>query len=75
VAIGAATTSANDQGWVSSVAWSPMMQTSIALGFVVSGNTRYGEVVRAADPLRGNDVEVEIVSPHFFDPEGRRLHG
>ncbi|MDG2465661.1 MAG: sarcosine oxidase subunit alpha family protein [Alphaproteobacteria bacterium] len=75
VAIGAATTSANDQGWVSSVAWSPMMQTSIALGFVTSGNTRYGEVVRAADPLRGNDVEVEIVSPHFFDPEGRRLHG
>jgi sarcosine oxidase subunit alpha len=75
VAIGAATTSANDQGWVSSVAWSPMMQTSIALGFVASGNTRYGEVVRAADPLRGNDVEVEIVSPHFFDPEGRRLHG
>jgi sarcosine oxidase subunit alpha len=42
---------------------------------VASGNTRYGEVVRAADPLRGNDVEVEIVSPHFFDPEGRRLHG
>lgn len=75
LAIGAATTSANDQGWVSSVAWSPMMQTSIALGFVTSGNTRYGEVIRAADPLRGNDVEVEIVSPHFFDPEGRRLHG
>jgi heterotetrameric sarcosine oxidase alpha subunit len=75
LALGAATTFAHDQGWVSSVAWSPMMQTSIALAFVASGNHRYGEIVRAADPLRGRDVEVEIVSPHFFDPEGRRLHG
>jgi hypothetical protein len=25
--------------------------------------------------LRGHDTEVEITSPHFFDPEGRRLHG
>jgi hypothetical protein len=32
-------------------------------------------VVRAANLLRGHDIEVEITSPHVFDPEGRRLHG
>ena len=72
--LGTANVIAHDQGWVSSVAWSPMLQTSIALAFVESGSSRYGEIVRAADPLRDKDVEVEIVSPHFFDPEGRRLH-
>ena len=72
--LGAANVAANDQGWVSSVAWSPMLQTSLALAFVEAGSSRYGEIVRAADPLRDSDVEVEIVSPHFFDPEGRRLH-
>ena len=51
-----------------------MLQTSLALAFVEAGSSRYGEIVRAADPLRDSDVEVEIVSPHFFDPEGRRLH-
>ncbi|MGB2436024.1 MAG: sarcosine oxidase subunit alpha family protein, partial [Candidatus Puniceispirillales bacterium] len=35
--LGAAPTVAHDQGWVSSVAWSPIMQTSIALAFVASG--------------------------------------
>ncbi len=73
--VGARNVVAHDQGWVSSVAYSPMLGTSIALGFVAGGDRRYGEVVRAADLLRGHDIEVEITSPHFFDPEGRRLHG
>lgn len=28
----------------------------------------------ASDPLRGQDVEVEIVSPHMVDPKGERMH-
>jgi len=75
LAVGARNVVAHDQGWVSSVAYSPMLGTSIALGFVAGGDQRYGEVVRAVDLLRGHDIEVEITSPHFFDPEGRRLHG
>jgi sarcosine oxidase subunit alpha len=31
--------------------------------------------VRAYDPVRNGDVEVEVVSPIFFDPEGARLKG
>ena len=73
--IGAGHHISHDQGWVSSVAYSPMLGTSLALAFVTGGDQRYGEVVRAADILRGHDTEVEITSPHFFDPEGRRLHG
>jgi sarcosine oxidase subunit alpha len=72
---GAAATMANDQGYVTSVAFSPMLGHWIGLGLLARGPSRHGERLRAADPLRGCDVEVEIVSPMFFDPEGARLHG
>lgn len=65
----------NDQGWITSVAYSPNLGHSIALGFVKRGNERLGETIIAADPLRKNAVEVELVSPHFIDPEGERLRG
>jgi sarcosine oxidase subunit alpha len=70
---GAAPTTANDQGWMSSVAYSPELGHMIGLGFLRSGRTRLGQTVRAWNPLRHNDVEVEVVSPHFIDPEGVRL--
>lgn len=63
----------NDDGWMSSVAFSPSLGHSIGLGFIARGDNRKGEVVRAVDPVRGNDIEVEIMSPHFVDPEGERL--
>ncbi len=74
-ALGAATTLENDEGWMTSVAWSPMLGHSIGLGFIRNGGSRVGETVLAANPVRGRTVEVEIVSPHFFDPEGERLRG
>jgi sarcosine oxidase subunit alpha len=37
------------------------------------GPERHGEVVRAADPLRGQDVLVEVCAPVHIDPEGARL--
>ncbi len=63
----------HDQGWMSSVAFSPMLGHSIGLGFISRGHERMGEIVRAVDPIRKREVEVEITSPHFFDPEGERL--
>jgi glycine cleavage system aminomethyltransferase T len=63
----------NDQGWMSSVAFSPTLNHFIGLGFIKSGSERLGEVVIAADLLRGASTEVKIVSPHFVDPEGERL--
>jgi heterotetrameric sarcosine oxidase alpha subunit len=66
-------TTENDEGWLSSVAYSPVLGHSIGLGFIARGRDREGEVVRAVDPVRNNDVDVEITSPHFIDPEGKRL--
>ncbi len=66
---------ANDQGWMSSVAFSPIMGHSIGLGFIKQGHERKGEIVRAVNPARGSEVDVEIVSPHFYDPEGGLQRG
>jgi sarcosine oxidase subunit alpha len=64
---------ANDQGWMTSVAWSPSLDHSVGLGFIKSGDTRIGEIVRAVSPVHNTEMEVEIVSAHFIDPEGERL--
>ena len=75
LATGAEATMANDEGWMTSVAWSPELDHSIGLGFIRNGHARIGETVRAWDGVRGRDVPVEIVSVHFLDPDGERLRG
>ncbi len=62
-----------DQGWMTSVAFSPSLGHSIGLGFIKSGDSRMGEIVRAVSPVHDTEMEVEIVSAHFIDPEGERL--
>ena len=75
LATGAEPATANDEGWMTSVAWSPELGHAIGLGFIRNGHARIGETVRAWDGVRGRDVPVEIVSAHFLDPEGERLRG
>lgn len=70
---GKAATTANDEGWMSSVAYSPELGHSIGLGFIDNGAERMGEIVQAVDLVRGKTCDVEIISPHFVDPEGERL--
>ncbi len=65
---------AHDQGWMTSVAYSPELGHSVGLGFLKQGTERVGEVVRAYDPVRGRDYEVKVVSPQHIDPEGKRQH-
>lgn len=65
----------NDEGWMTSVAYSPTMGHTIGLGFIKNGLTRIGERVDAVDPLRGKNTEVKICSPHFYDPDGSRQRG
>ncbi len=72
---GAAPVRANDQGYVTSVGFSPTLGHMIGLGFLRRGPERIGEVVRLVDHLRGMDTECEVVSPVFFDPEGGRMRG
>jgi heterotetrameric sarcosine oxidase alpha subunit len=66
---------AHDQGWITSAAFSPTLGHWIALALLANGPARHGEVVRAYDPVRGGDAEVEVVAPCFIDPEGARLRG
>ncbi len=66
---------AHDQGWMTSVAYSPELGHSIGLGFIKRGKDRVGEVVRAFDPVRGKDTKVVITSAHHIDPEGDRQRG
>jgi heterotetrameric sarcosine oxidase alpha subunit len=70
---GAEANAANDQGYMTSVAYSPHMGCSIALGFLKNGAARKGETLRAVNPLKNSEVMVEVVSAHFVDPEGERL--
>ena len=73
--IGAPVSLANDEGFISSAAFSPTLGHWIGLGFLSGGQKRIGERVRAHDPLSGGDEEVEITSPVFYDPQGTRLQG
>jgi len=66
-------TTENDQGYVTSVAFSPFAAHWIGLGLLARGLSRVGERMRAYDPVRNGDVEVEVVSPVFYDPDGSRL--
>jgi sarcosine oxidase subunit alpha len=73
VTLGAQATLENDQGYVTSVAFSPMLGHWIGLGLLMRGADRLGERVLAHSPVRGGDAEVEVVAPVFFDPQGARL--
>ena len=64
-----------DQGWMTSVAYSPSLGHSIGLGYLKRGKDRMGDILRAYDPIRAKETEVEVVSPHFYDPDGGRQRG
>jgi sarcosine oxidase subunit alpha len=69
----AAITAAHDQGVLTSVAFSPWLGQWIGLGLLQRGPDRVGERVLAVDPVRQNNVEVEVCAPCFIDPQGERL--
>jgi sarcosine oxidase subunit alpha len=73
IELGARESADNDQGVITSVAFSPSLDHWIGLGFLARGPERIGERVRAVDPVRDNRVEVEICAPCFIDPQGERL--
>ncbi|WP_438955131.1 sarcosine oxidase subunit alpha family protein [Cognatiyoonia sp.] len=64
---------AHDQGYATSACYSPILGHAIAIGFLKNGSERMGEKMRLVSPLTNVDVEVEIVSAHFVDPDGERL--
>ncbi|PWR02660.1 sarcosine oxidase subunit alpha [Meridianimarinicoccus roseus] len=72
---GARAEAANVLGWISSAAFSPTLESPIALGFVALAGARMGATLRAVSPVDGRDIPVRAVSPHFVDPDGGRLRG
>ncbi len=66
---------ANDQGYVTSVAWSPMLDCWIGLGLLRSGRERHGEIVHLWDGLRNFHMLAEVCDPMHYDRENVKLHG
>ena len=63
-------------GRITSVTHSPELGHWIGLGFIKGGYQEWQNIhVIGADPVRNKEVELEIVSPHMIDPEGKRMHG
>jgi sarcosine oxidase subunit alpha len=60
-------------GHVTSSYWSAALGRCIALALVADGRRRIGE--RLYVPMPSGDIEVDVVSPVFFDPKGERLNG
>ncbi len=67
--------SAHDQGYITSVGFSPTLGRYLGLGFVKDGRERLGEQLRMVDHLRKMEALCEVVEPVQYDPEGGRLRG
>lgn len=68
--------SGHGEGRITAVTHSPALGHWIGLGFIEGGHEAWsGKTVIAADPVRDGNVEVEIVSPHMYDPSGEKMHG
>jgi sarcosine oxidase subunit alpha len=64
----------NDQGYITSVAWSPMLGMWLGLALVVNGRERHGEIVKVFDGLRNIHMYAELCDPVHFDRENKKLH-
>jgi sarcosine oxidase subunit alpha len=73
--VGAEPVAANDGGWLTSMVWSPHLGSLIALAYLKAGDQKLGRRMRAVNFMTKQDTLVEIVSPHFIDPQGDRLRG
>jgi sarcosine oxidase subunit alpha len=60
-------------GHVTSSYHSAVLQRSIALAMVAAGRSRIGQTLCVAGA--DGDVPVQVTSPVFYDPEGKRLDG
>jgi sarcosine oxidase subunit alpha len=63
-----------DHGYITSVAFSPMLDMWIGLALLKRGRERHGETVQVFDGLRQIHMLAEICEPMHFDKENARLH-
>ncbi|MFO1170183.1 MAG: sarcosine oxidase subunit alpha family protein [Hyphomicrobiaceae bacterium] len=62
------------RGYITSVTWSTELNKFIALGLYKGGLTNEDDDIIAAFPLKEETHRLRIVSPHFVDKEGKRIH-
>ena len=60
-------------GWITSVTRVVELEGWIGLALLSGAEQRTGKRMHAASPLHQEIVEVEVVSPHFVDPENARV--
>ena len=65
---------ASDQGYVSSVAWSPMLGQWVGLALLANGRERHGEIVQVFDDLRNSHMLAQICEPVHYDRDNSKLH-
>ena len=70
----AAATLENDQGHVTSSAYSPHAGSTIGLALVKRGAARHGEEVVVWNGLHNESVACRLCSPVFVDPANEKLH-
>src|SRR5262249_2097787 len=73
--VGAALMAENDEGIITSVAFSPCLDHWVGLGFIRGGADRIGQTVMMVDFMRDTFIGVEVCAPVFVDPKGARLRG
>ena len=71
---GDAPSMAADQGYISSVAWSPMLNMWLGLALLANGRERHGEVVKIFDGVRNIHMYGVICDPMHYDRENKKLH-
>ncbi|WP_112606173.1 sarcosine oxidase subunit alpha family protein (plasmid) [Rhizobium sp. WW22] len=74
LAEGAAATLENDQGYVTSSAFSPNLGHTIGLALIKNGPERIGEKIVVWNGLRNEYTDAVICSPVFIDPQNEKLH-
>jgi sarcosine oxidase subunit alpha len=60
-------------GWITSVTRSVELERWIGLALLSGGERRIGTRLQSAFPLKSETTDVEIVSPHFIDPDNTRV--
>jgi sarcosine oxidase subunit alpha len=60
-------------GDVTSCTPSVLVEGWVGLALLAGGRQRIGSRLLAVSPLHGESVEVEIITPHWFDPENSRV--
>ncbi|PTE09232.1 sarcosine oxidase subunit alpha [Mesorhizobium helmanticense] len=62
-------------GHITACCYSPALGKHIALALIKGGKARHGSRAFVSDPLRNRFGPIEIVSNHFYDSDGSRMHG